>query len=163
MTNRFDHHFRLYAGIYFEGLVDWPWFKAQAFVESGLNPLAVSPAGAQGIMQLMPKTAGEIAGKLWIENKPFDPRRNILFGIHYMHEMWMIWKKEKGIERLRFALASYNAGAGNIVKAQRLALQKDKWHSLALVLPQVTGTKYASQTIKYVQEIEEERKKMLPD
>ena len=163
MTNRFDHHFRLYAGIYFEGLVDWPWFKAQAIVESGLDPQAVSPAGAMGLMQLMPKTAEEISRRLWVENRPFDPRRNILFGIHHMHDMWMIWKKEKGLERLRFSLAAYNAGPGNIIKAQKLALTKDKWHSLALVLPQVTGQKNARQTIGYVEKIERERKKMLPD
>jgi len=162
MTDRYDHHFRLYAGIYFDGIVDWPWFKAQAFAESGLNPRAVSPAGAQGIMQLMPATSAEIAGEMWLDNRPFDARMNILFGIHYMYKMWSIWKQEDGLERLRFALASYNAGPGSILRAQRMAIRKDSWASLAIVLPQVTGRR-ATETIEYVERVERIRKEILQD
>ncbi|HHL33121.1 MAG TPA: hypothetical protein ENJ30_02010 [Desulfobulbaceae bacterium] len=162
MTNDYDHHFRLYASIYFDGEVDWPWFKAQGVVESGLNPTAVSQAGAMGIMQLLPETAEEAAAELWVENKPFDPRRNILLGIHYMHKQWSIWKNEKGIERLRFALGAYNAGAGHIIKAQRLARTKDQWASIAAVLPEVTG-RHARETIAYVKKVEETRAAILAD
>lgn len=160
MTDQYDHYFRLYGGIYFGDLVDWPWFKAQAIAESGLNPTAVSPAGACGIMQLMPPTSAEIARQLWVNDHPFVPKINILMGIHYMHRMWSIWGDEKGIERLRFSLASYNAGAGNIIKAQKLAIKKDQWSSLVQVLPEVTGS-HALETIRYVKRIERIRLKII--
>lgn len=149
---KYDHHFKTYASIYFGSEVSWQWFKAMAIAESSLDPKAESPAGAMGIMQLMPRTSAEVAHELHIADAPFDPQINILMGIHYARKMWNIFKKEKGLERLCFMFGAYNAGARNIIKAQKVAAKPDIWHDLAAVMPQVTGN-HAMETIQYVERI----------
>lgn len=157
MTKEYDRHFKLYTFFYFDGLVDWPWLKAQGIVESNLDYDAVSPMGARGIMQLMPGTAADVARELQIVPNITDPKTNILFGVHYLRKMWDIFKKQEGLERLRFALASYNAGAGHIIKAQGLAERSNSWESVGFALTKVTGDANSQQTRDYVKKIEHVR------
>jgi len=95
-------------------------FLALIGVESAWNPNAVSPAGAQGLGQLMPPTAADMG----VEN-PFDPEQNLNGSAKYLD--WLrTWTaaQEPEIEqspRLHWAavLASYNWGPGNWRSAMR--------------------------------------------
>jgi soluble lytic murein transglycosylase-like protein len=159
-VTKFDHHFKIYADIYFGGEITWQWFKAMAIAESNLAPKAVSPVGAKGIMQLMPRTSAEVARELWLKDDPFDPQINILMGIHYARKMWNVFKKEKGLDRLCFMFGAYNAGWKNIVRTQDVAARPDIWDDLVAVMPQVTG-KHAMETIQYVERILAIRQEMI--
>lgn len=80
--------------------------KAIGKAESDFRPDAVSRSGAQGVMQLMPKTAEYLGVK-----DSFDPEQNIMGGAKYISELL---KKYDGDTTL--ALAAYNAGMGNVSK-----------------------------------------------
>jgi membrane-bound lytic murein transglycosylase F len=161
MTTAYDEQFRLQTAIYFGDTsidgqpIDWRWFKAQAMAESGLDPKAISRHSARGIMQMMPPTFAECKRELSLPDAdPFDPLVGIKFGIYYDWKMWRIWAKENGLERLRFMFAAYNAGAGNIIKAQRLASPTHLWWAVAKELPRITGRGNARETEQYVKRIE---------
>lgn len=154
ISKRYDSLFMRLAGRF-----DWRWIKAQAMAESNLYPRAVSPVGAMGLMQIMPATWAEICQQLGLDDNPYDPETNIKAGVYYMGRMYDIWRQEVGIERLRFAWGSYNAGAGNILKAQSIARPTYLWSSIVKTLPQVTG-EHATETINYVKRIEENYEKL---
>lgn len=161
LTKEYDQYFQQFCAIYFSGLVAWPWLKAQGIAESNLRPDAVSPVGARGIMQIMPATAQEIGKHFQLVPNLDHPKTSIMFGAHYLRRMWDIFKAEQGLERLRFAFGAYNAGAGNIIKAQGKAGRPDNWESVATVLPLVTGPDNARQTTDYVRRIERIRLEMI--
>ena len=72
--------------------------------ESDFNATAVSPAGAQGLMQLMPATAAELG-----VTDPFDPEQNIQAGSRYLKRLMDRYDGDT-----KLALAAYNWGMGNL-------------------------------------------------
>jgi membrane-bound lytic murein transglycosylase F len=106
---------------------DWRLVTAQMYQESRFNPKAKSHVGAKGLMQLMPRTAKAMGVK-----NASDPAHNIKGGVKYMD--WLRDRFDSNLpisERLWFTLASYNAGAGHVHDARRLARQlgydPDRW------------------------------------
>ena len=78
--------------------------------ESGLRPCALSPKGAQGLMQLMPETAGQLG----VED-PFDAKENVEGGARYLKGLLDKYKGDVSL-----ALAAYNAGPSAVDQAGRV-------------------------------------------
>ena len=156
-NKNYDPFFKYYSWSIFHGHIDWRWFKAQAIAESNLVYDAISSVGAMGLMQIMPETWNEIKNEI-ILNESFDIESNIKAGIYYDKKMWDIWTTDRPkIQRLQLMFASYNAGAGNIIKSQNLAkadeLEGDTWDQILVYLIDVTGKSNSEQTIDYVEKI----------
>tara|TARA_B100001971_G_C18268036_1_gene596456 strand:+ start:29025 stop:30386 length:1362 start_codon:yes stop_codon:yes gene_type:complete len=112
--------------------LDWRLMSALAFQESRFNAGIINRWGAIGLFQIKEATANEpyvaikkIKGKKNVEN-------NIHAGIKYF--AWIrdnLYRNLKGKDKIKFSLATYNAGPGNIQKAKRLAkklsLKTTKW------------------------------------
>lgn len=79
--------------------------SAVIMTESGFNQDAVSPKGAQGLMQLMPSTAARFG-----VTKPFNAWQNINAGVHYLAELINRFKNTQ------LAVAAYNAGSKAVEK-----------------------------------------------
>ncbi len=171
--SRFDKLFVQARADFFGSLsFDWRRLKAQAVQESGLDPDARSRCGAKGLMQLMPET------DKWIDDDvdAYEPEGNVMDGTALMAYLMGIAvnvpRATGGVkalghcrlfmdipwdERWRFALASYNAGQGNINRA-RLACNKaggkcSEWAGVAPYLGPITGASNTQETVNYVDRV----------
>jgi len=86
--------------------IDDAWLRAIAHAESGMRATAVSPKGAQGIMQLMPQTS--LAYRV---PDPFSPEQSIRGGAKVLGELLRRYKGDR-----RLAAAAYNAGTGAVAR-----------------------------------------------
>ena len=106
-----------------------------ARAESGYRQDAVSPKGAIGLMQLMPKTAAEL------DADPHDPAQNADAGARYLRDL--LQKYENDPHQVSKAVAAYNAGPGAV----------DKYHGIP---PYRETIQYVNRVLK---EYEKEQKK----
>lgn len=101
--------------------VDWVLLSAIASAESEFNPNAISPAGALGIMQVMPVVARNLG---YERDSLFNPRicaEVAAILLHENNDMLSLSQSIDKTERLNFILACYNAGYSRISDARRLA------------------------------------------
>ena len=97
------------------------------YQESRFNPEAKSWVGAQGLMQVMPRTAKEMG----ISNLK-QPETGIKAGVQYLNWVRDRFEPELNVKaRMWFTLAAYNAGQGHVKDARRLArkqgLNPNRW------------------------------------
>jgi soluble lytic murein transglycosylase len=93
-----------------------PWALTHGITrqESSFDRNALSYAGARGMMQLMPGTAADWARKLgygYDGQRLYDPSYNVMLGSAYFHHLLDVWNGS-----VPLAVASYNAGVGNVSK-----------------------------------------------
>lgn len=128
--------------------------SAQGYQESKLDQNARSPVGAIGVMQVMPATGEQLkVGDIT------TTEANIHAGTKYMYILMKQYFKDAHFNennRMLFALASYNAGPGNILKMRNLAsacecgIDKNKWFNNVEV---IAGDKLGLENTTYVRNI----------
>ena len=101
-----------------EAGIDWRLVVSQMYQESGFEPQRVSFAGAEGLLQVLPRTAQEVGED---PNRLAEPDVGIRAGVRYL-----AWTRDRFSdlpvgEQLLFALGAYNAGAGHVRDGRRLA------------------------------------------
>ncbi|MBQ5971766.1 MAG: transglycosylase SLT domain-containing protein [Prevotella sp.] len=115
IISSYDAYFKQYAPI---AGFDWRLLAAQCYQESAFDVRAVSWAGAQGLMQIMPSTASHLgmsSGDVW------SAERNIEAATRYIKELSAQFRDiESSAERKKFVLASYNGGYNHIRDAMAL-------------------------------------------
>lgn len=127
---------------------DWRLLAAQTFQESRFKPDARSWAGAGGLLQLMPATAREYGVR-----NAFDPVDNVAGAVRFLKWLQEFWAEripDEG-ERLKFILASYNAGAGHVEDARRLTARyggdPQLWSDVSYWLLQLSTQQYSSDPV----------------
>lgn len=165
-NNRISPYDKLIMTASKKGGWDWRLITSIVYQESRFNPKARSWAGASGLMQLMPLTA-EYFGVKELES----PAESILGGLKYLNWLDKYWQ-EKIVdkeERIKFILASYNAGQEHVADARRLALKygknPDSWKEVSEYLLLKSSSRYykdpivrygycrGEEPVKYVEEI----------
>lgn len=153
--DRYDGEIRKAVATYWPDHPVWLAWKAQLYQESRLDAAAVSPAGARGLAQIMPGTWNDLRRQLRL-GPAASPHDDIAIqaGAFYMAQQRRAWSAPRPSEaRHLLAQASYNAGLGNIIQAQRQCGGARDWPDIAPCLGAVTGARNAAETRTYVARI----------
>jgi membrane-bound lytic murein transglycosylase F len=92
--------------------VDWRLVAAIIHAESRFDPRAISPAGAVGLMQVLPRSGRPPAWRLR------DPAVNVRVGVRHLMAVYQSFANLDSLDRWRLTLATYHAGIGNILEAR---------------------------------------------
>jgi membrane-bound lytic murein transglycosylase MltF len=131
---------------------DFMLMMAQGYQESRLDPMARSPVGARGVMQLMPATGAEMGVR-----DLHNARQNIEGGVRYMQKLRESYFNDPAIppiEQVKFALAGYNAGPNRINRLRQEAAQQgldpNQWFGH---VERVVQRRVGSEPVRYVSNI----------
>lgn len=123
--------------------LDWRLVASMISVESRFRHDAISPAGALGLMQIMPAVAREQNVELSIH-----PEKNIRTGIAHFAKKLKRIKGRTEADTLRLSLAAYNAGLSHLRDAQNLAIENGKsprlWDDVSQMLVLLEIPDYSS-------------------
>ncbi len=114
--------------------VDPDLIRSVIKAESGFNPRAVSPKGAQGLMQLMPGTANQLGVK-----DAFAPGENIEGGTRYLRDLLVLYNND-----MAKALAAYNAGPQRVAQYKGVPPYRETHAYVARVIKDFNHTKLAA-------------------
>jgi membrane-bound lytic murein transglycosylase F len=121
--------------------LDWRLVMAVMRHESRFTADAVSQRGAFGMMQIMPATQAELAGKLGVAETE-SPSNNIKAGVFHLQQLYRATSGMDEDNHIRITLAAYNAGLNRILDAQDVAqylgYDPQNWQSVKSVLPLLT-------------------------
>ena len=129
---------------------DWRLLSAMIYHESKFINESCSDKGAVGLMQ--------IHSERYSVDTLLDPAVNISIGTKYLTYLSGMFAEHgaDSVECLKFALAAYNAGEGNILKcirtAEEMGVDPTRWDNIVSVIPEVPGF-HGKQTIAYVREV----------
>jgi membrane-bound lytic murein transglycosylase F len=125
--------------------LDWRLILAMVKQESRFSGDALSQKGASGLMQIMPMTGEELAVELSLGDMQ-HPENNIRGGIHYLRTLYNLFKGAEETDRLKLALAAYNAGIARVYDAQEIAAylheNPSDWQSVRDALPLLSKRYY---------------------
>jgi len=142
--------------------LDWRMVAALIYQESEFHPQARSKADARGLMQVLPRFAGDQADSLFL------PEPNLTAGLRMLRKTFNTYAYLDSLDRWRFTLAEYHAGHGHVTDARRMVIEMgrdpNRWQgALNLALPRLMERKYFSKTrhgfyggvktVEYVEEI----------
>ncbi len=135
---------------------DWRLIKSMCYQESRFVVDAVSPVGAIGVCQVMPKTFVWITDRVGMNGVDiYSARDNIFAGVAYLSWIKSEWTvKRTEWQRMQLSFAGYNAGIGNVLKAQKKCENARLWSKIKTCMVYVTGKNNSKETIDYVGKIE---------
>ena len=129
---------------------DWRLLSAMIYHESKFINESCSDRGAVGLMQ--------IRNDRYSVDTLLDPAVNVSIGTKYLTYLSGLFAEQgaDSLECLKFALAAYNCGEGNVLKciktAEDLGVDPTRWDDIVSIIPEVPGF-HGKQTIAYVREV----------